>query len=132
MKHVNREKISKEHLHICTYIPQSITHLNQCFLDIMLLELEKMKWDVVGLSASEVKESSVEVLTNGDHLFNSGNGSSGTNGVGFLIHKSLSPFISDFQNVSDRLAMLTIHEKTNKSAFIQTYFPPCNHPDEEV
>ena len=128
----NREKINKKHLQICTYNPQSISDLNREDLDVMLLELEKMKWDVLGISASQIKESSVEILPSGHYLFNSGNETSRSNGTGFLIHKSVSPFISDYQGISDRLAMLSLQGKDNKIVFIQAYFPTLQHPDEEV
>ena len=127
----NREKVNKKHLNICTYNPQSISDLNQD-LDVMLVELERMKWEVVGLSASQIKESSVEVLPSGHFLFNSGNETSRSNGTGFLVHKSVSPFISDYQGISDRLAVLSLQGKDNKIVFIQVYFPTSSHPDEDV
>ena len=84
----NREKVNKKHLHICTYNPQSISDLTGG-LDIMLLELERVKWGVIGISASQIKETCEEVLPEGHYLFNSGNDESRTNGVGFLAHKSI-------------------------------------------
>ena len=128
----NRERTTKKHLNICTYNPQSISDLNSADLDIMLAELEKMKWDIVGISASQIKESSVEILPSGHYLFNSGNETSRSNGTGFLVHKSLAPFISDYKNVSDRLALLSIQGKETKITFIQAYFPTLQHPDEEI
>ena len=85
-----RENISNKSLRLCTYNPQSISDLNQQDFDIMLVELENMKWDVVGISASQIKESYEEVLPSGHHLYNSGNGETRTNGTGFLVHKSIS------------------------------------------
>ena len=96
----NREKITSKQLRLCTYNPQSISDLNND-LDVMLVELENMKWEVVGLSATQIKESSIEILSSGHYLFNSGNEVSHSNGVGFLINKSVSPFISDYQKFSD-------------------------------
>ena len=127
----NREKVNKKHLNICTYNPQSISDLSQD-LDVMLVELESMKWEVVGLSASKIKESCVEVLPSGHFLFNSGNEISRSNGTGFLVNKSVSPFISDYQGISDRLAVLSLQGKDNKIVFIQVYFPTSNHPDKDV
>jgi len=98
----------------------------------MLVELEKMKWDIIGLSASQIKESSIEILPSGHFLFNSGNDNSRSNGTGFLVHKSISPFISDYQGISDRLAVLSLQGRDNKIVFIQVYFPTLQHPDEEV
>jgi len=55
-----------------------------------------------------------------------------SNGVGFLVHKSVSPYISDYQGISDRLAMLSLQGKNNKIVFIQVYFPTTSYPDEDV
>ena len=100
--------------------------------EIMLVELERMKWDVISLSASQIKESSVEILSSGHYLLNSGNGESRSNGTGFLVNKKVSPFICDFKDISDRLALLALQGKDNKIFFIQVYFPTLTHPDEEV
>ena len=67
----NRETVTSKQLHICTYNPQSISDLNND-LDVMLVELERMKWDVIGLSASQIMASSVEILPSGHFLSNSG------------------------------------------------------------
>ena len=80
-----------------------------------------MKWDIIGLSASQIKESSIEILPSGHFLFNSGNDNSRSNGTGFLVHKSISPFISDYQGISDRLAVLSLQGRDNKIVFIQVY-----------
>ena len=128
---VNRETVTSKQLHICTYNPQSISDLNND-LDVMLVELEWMKWDVIGLSASQIMASSVEILPSGHFLFNSGNDNSRSNGVGFLVNKSVSPYISDYQGISDRLCMLSLQGKDNKIVFIQVYFPTTSYPDEDV
>ena len=88
----------------------------------MLVELESMKWEVVGLSASQIKDSCVEVLPSGHFLFNSGNEISRSNGTGFLVNKSVSPFISDYQGISDRLAVLSLQGKDNKNCFYTSLF----------
>ena len=127
-----RENFHHQSLRFCTYNPQSISDLQQEDFDTMLVELENMKWDVVGLSATQIKESLVEVLPSGHYLFNSGNNSTRTNGVGFLVNKAISLFISDYNSISDRLAVLTLQGKENKIHLIQVYFPTTTHPDEDV
>ena len=73
VRQANRENMTNKTLQICTYNPQSISDLNEEDLDIMLVELQSMNWDVLGLSATQIKESSIEVLTSCGHLlFNSG------------------------------------------------------------
>ena len=129
----NRENITKKSLDICTYNPQSISDLKQEDLDVMLVELENMRWDVLGISASQIKESSIEVLPSCNHLlFNSGNETSRSNGVGFLVNKVISSSVCDYLGISDRLATLTLQAKENKIVFIQVYFPTNSHSDDEV
>ena len=98
----------------------------------MLVELESIKWDVVGLSATQIKECKIEVLPSGHKFFNSGNKTSRTNGVAFLVNKVLVPFISDYIDISDRLAVLTLQGEETKIHFIQVDFPTTTHPGVEV
>ena len=127
-----RENFKHQSLRLCTYNPQSISDLQQEDFDTMLVELENMKWDIVGLSATQIKESRNEILPSGHSFYNSGNNLSRTNGVGFLVNKVISPFISDYNDISDRLATLTLQGKENRIVIIQVYFPTTSHPDEEV
>ena len=99
----------------------------------MLVELENMHWDVLGISASQIKESNIEVIPSSNHLlFNSGNETSRSNGVGFLVNNAISSSVCDYLGISDRLATLTLQAKENKIVFIQVYFPTSSHPDDEV
>ena len=59
----------------------------------MLEEINKIKWDVIGLSETKVKETGVEPLDSGHRFYLSGNGKSRSNGVGFLVKKSLIPTV---------------------------------------
>jgi len=131
VRNATREKVQSKQLRICTYNPQSISDLNQD-LEVMLVELESMNWDIIGISASQIKESFIEELPSGHYLFNSGNGISRSNGTGFLVHKAFFPFVCDYKDISDRLAMLSLQGKDNKFVFIQVYFPTSSHEDEEV
>ena len=63
---------------------------------------------------SQIKESFEEVLPSGHHFYNSGNGETRSNGTGFLVHKSISSCILEYQGISDRLAMLKLQGKENK------------------
>ena len=90
-----------------------------------------MKWDILLLSASQIKAFNNEVLSCGHHLFNSGNEISRSNGPGFLVNKNISSYVCDYQGLSDRFDILSLRGKENKILFIQVYFP-SSHPDYEV
>ena len=96
------------------------------------MKSRRCKWDIIGLSGTQIKEKSIEILPSGHKLFNSGNEVSRSNGTGFLVHKSTTHLISDYKDISDRLALLSLQGKDNKIVFIQAYFPTSDHPDEEV
>ena len=69
----------------------------------MLNKLEHVKWDIIGFAETKKKESKIEILEeSGQQLFFSGNEISRSHGVGFLVKKSLIPFIDDYDPISDR------------------------------
>ena len=120
-------------LNICTYNTRTINDLNEYALHVMLEELKDVHWDIVGLSETKVKGTDIQILEeSGHHLFFSGNETSRSNGVGFLVKKSIEPFVDDFNPISDRLAVLTVKGKFSRFIIIQCYFPTSEHPDEEV
>lgn len=96
-------------------------------------ELEKIKWDVVGIS--EVRrpgEDKILLRRSGHTLYWKG-GDTRMNGVGFIINKNLARNVTNIIGVSDRVAMLVI--KINKRysiKIIQAYLPTSAHSDEEV
>ena len=132
----NRGNISsithKNKLYMGTYNTRTINDLNLDSRDVMLHELKSMKWDIIGLSETKIKDSEIETITDNHRLYSSGNGNSRSNGVGFLVHKRLIPSITDYRGISDRLALLTVEGKNNKITIVQVYFPTSNSPDEEV
>ena len=119
-------------MNICTYNPRTISDLNTNNRDIMLEEINKIKWDVIGLSETKVKETGVEPLDSGHRFYLSGNGKSRSNGVGFLVKKSLVSTVDKWYPISDRLAVLSIKGKFSKINFIQCYFPTSSYPDDDV
>ena len=99
----------------------------------MLQELENVKWDIVGLAETKMKESKIEILEDSGHqIFFSGNEISTSHGVGFLVNKLLVPFIDDYDPISDRLATLKLKGKFSNIILIQVYFPTTQHPNEDV
>ena len=99
----------------------------------MLYEIENIIWDVICFSETKVKESKIELLDeHGYKLFLSGNDTSRSNGVGFLVNKSYVPLIDDYQAISDRLAVLTLKTKFSKITLIQRYLPTSSYSVEDI
>ena len=120
-------------INVCIYNPRTINVLSTHALDTMLHEIENIKWDVIGLSETKEKECKNELLDDlGHEIFFSGNSTSRSKGVGFLVNKRFCPLIEDYQPISDRLALLSIKTKFSKITFIQCYFPTSSYPDEDI
>ena len=98
----------------------------------MFTELENIKWDIIGLSGTEIKQTANQILPCGHQLFNSGNETSRHNGTRFLVHKSIARLVINYQSIFDRLAVLTLKANDNKIKSIQIYCPTTSHLDEEV
>ena len=99
----------------------------------MLHEISNINWDIIGLAETKTKESKIEIIEGKGHkLFLSGNNISRSNGVGFLVKKTLVPRVDRYEPISDRLAILSLKGKFSKMHFIQCYFPTTTHPDDEV
>jgi len=75
MQHAIREekpktlKKSKNMLNIRTYNTRTINDLNTDAFNIMLNEVENIKWDVKGLAEKKEKESKIEPLENLQAIF---------------------------------------------------------------
>ena len=131
MRHATRGK-SNQCLNVCTYNTRTINDLNVHARDTMLHEISDINWDVIGLSETKEKETKIEPLECGNQLFLSGNNTSRSNGVGFLVKKSLVSTVDEFDPISDRLAVLSIKGKFSKIVYIQCYFPTSSSSDDDI
>ena len=138
LQHTNRGQtpppITKRSiLNICTYNTRTVNDLNTDARAIMLEELKDIKWDVVGMSETKMKDSDIQTIEeSGDRIYFSGNNVSRSNGVGFLVKKYLIPNVEVYDPISDRLAVLTLKGKFANFVLVQCYFPTLQHPDDEV
>ena len=100
----------------------------------MELALEKIKWDVVGVS--EVRKPGEECLKlqSGHTFFYRGSDSQTLiHGVGLFIHKRWSNRITHTKSISDRVIYVCLKINSKYSVkVIQAYAPTSTHDDEEV
>src|ERR1700761_2016532 len=100
----------------------------------MEMELEKIKWDFVGVS--EVRKSGEECLKlqSGHTFFYRGSDSQALiHGVGLFIHKRWSNSITHTKSISDRVIYVCLKINSMYSVkVIQAYAPTSTHDDEEV
>ena len=97
-------------------------------------EKPQLKWDVIGLAETHLKESFHTTTINNHKFFNSGVDidEKREKGVGFLIHSSLANSVSAFNNLSERICLIKLRKQFNDTNIIQVYAPSTTHDDEEV
>ena len=88
-------------INICTYNTRTINDLNTDARDAMLQELENVNWDVIGFSEMKEKDNKIELLDVGHKIFFSSNGTTRSNGGGFLVNKRFASLIEDYRPLSE-------------------------------
>lgn len=112
-------KLQTPILYIATYNVRSLVEPSrQTELDHAL---EGIKWDVLGLS--EVKKEGYKITEYENYIMMYTGSKSGTNGVGFLVKKSLRENIKNFHSYSDRVARLDSQFDSTTINIIQVYAP---------
>jgi endonuclease/exonuclease/phosphatase family metal-dependent hydrolase len=119
-------------LHIATYNARTLSSREKMLE--MEMELEKIKWDVVGVS--EVRKLGEECLKlqSGHTFYYRGSDSQMLmHGVGLFINKRWSNQITHTKSISDRVIYVCLKLNSKYSIkLIQAYAPTSTHDDEEV
>lgn len=117
-------------LHIATYNTRTLASDEQ-ILELEK-ELERIKWDIVGISETRRKGENQLTLKSGNLFYHAGEESS-LRGVGFLIHKKYAKKVLDIKCVSPRVIymILGLNQKYSLK-IIQAYAPTTGRPDEEA
>ena len=119
-------------LHIAAYNARTLSS-SEKMLE-MELALEKIKWDIVGVS--EVRRPGEECLKlqSGHTFFYRGSDSQTLiHGVGLFIHKRWSNRIAHTKSISDRVIYVCLKINNKYSVkVIQAYAPTSTHDNEEV
>ena len=124
----NKDKVTE--LHLVTYNVRTLS--DECHLVSLENEIEKIKWDIIGISEMRRPGENVVELASQHIMFNKGNDKK-QGGVGFLIHKKLKGNIEEFHATSNRVASVTIRiSKRYKIRIIQVYAPTSVSSREEL
>lgn len=94
-------------------------------------EMERMKWDVLGMSEVRWKGEGHISTTNGNRFYYSG-GDQAQNGVGILISKNLTQYIKSFLPVNDRIVLIKISGHPFDTNLIQVYAPTAASAEEDL
>lgn len=93
--------------------------------------LDKIKWDIIGLSEVKRKGTNLVRRNNGSYFFYHGS-TAGYRGVGFYINKRLVNRVVEIKGVTERIAVLKLKlNDTTKIAVIQVYSPTNVATNEE-
>ena len=124
----NKDKVTE--LNLATYNVRTLS--DECHLVSLENEIEKIKWDIIGISEMRRPGENVVELASQHIMFNKGNDKM-QGGVGFLIHKKLKGNIEEFHATSNRVASVTIRiSKRYKIRIIQVYAPTSVSSQEEL
>ena len=124
----NRNKATE--LSIATYNVRTLS--NDYHLTSLENEIEKINWDIIGISEMRRPGKKVVQLASQHTMFNKGNDEK-RGGVGFLINKKLQGNTEEFHASSDRVASVTIRiSKGYKIRIVQVYAPTSLSSQEEL
>ena len=118
-------------LNIATYNIQSLSSDDRLYE--LETELNKIKWDIVGLC--EVRRPGEELMTlqSGNTLYYREGPRPGVGGIGFIVNKNLKNAVIEINSISDRVAYLKLKlSSMYELAVIQIYAPTTDHTDDEV
>lgn len=102
-------------------------------LQELLIELEYIKWDIIGLCEIRRKGEDLIKLDSGHLLYTNGTDDGKFGGVGFLINRKLKDSVVKVESTSDRVAQCILQlNKRYKLQIIQAYAPTISHNDDEV
>lgn len=131
----DKDSLNKERCHtnlyVATYNARSTASEGR--MEELTYELNKIKWDVLGISETRKRGEGSIKLASGHTLFYKGKEDSSHGGVGIIVHRRLTPHIRHMKATSDRVIYITI--KINKLVsvkIIQAYAPTNSYEDEEV
>lgn len=96
-------------------------------------ELQKIKWDVIGLSEVRRRGENQVTLRSGNLFHYKGLEDKSEGGVGFIVHKRHLASIKEIKSISSRVIYLVIRLNTRYSLkIIQAYAPTSDSDEEDV
>jgi hypothetical protein len=96
-------------------------------------ELEKIKWDIVGLSEVRRRDEQCLRLPSSHTLFYRGSSEGSYGGVGFLINSKISPQVKVFKAISERVIYITLEiDKQTRLKIIQVYAPTSTYDENAI
>ena len=101
-------------------------------LEELCHELERYKWNVIGLS--EVRRKALGEISSdeGHKLYYCGRDDRHVHGVGFLVHKETANSVLGCNFISSRLISIRLKASPFNITLIQSYAPTSDYSDEDI
>ena len=110
----------------------NIRTLNSGRIHELTHELERYKWDIIGLCEVRWKNFGETVTKEGHKLWYSGDESKHQHGVGILVNKNKIDSVISCTPISSRLMSIRIAAKPQNITIFQVYAPTTDYSDETV
>ena len=123
-----RKRWKKNTTYIATWNVRTLFQKGK--LDNVVMEMNRMKLKILGLAEMRWNGNG-SFKKDGHTVLYSGNNKH-TNGVGFIVHRSLNNNIKGFYGISDRVALLKISSRYVDMCLLQVYAPTSESADEEL
>lgn len=124
-------KTTTKRLNIITYNTRTL--LSEENMTELESEIQKIKWDVIGLSEVRRRGEGLIKLQSGHSFYYAGEEEKSEGGIGFVINKRLENQILAVKKISSRVAFLVLKlNKKYRMKIVQVYAPTSSHTDEEV
>lgn len=94
------------------------------------MALDKIQWDIFGISEVRRCEEKLIELKNGNVLYHS-HSKRGIGGVGFIIKSTIKQHVINYITISDRVIAIDLEIEKSKFRLIQAYAPTTKSSEEE-
>ncbi|KAI8422946.1 hypothetical protein MSG28_014049 [Choristoneura fumiferana] len=121
-----------QHVYLATYNVRTLL-TEERYQELESEVLNKIKWDIMGLSETRRRGENLLKLTSGHLLYCKGYEDKSQGGVGLLINTSMAKKMRNIGAVSPRVIYATFDlNKRYSLKVIQVYAPTSSHSDDEV
>ncbi|KAK2717448.1 hypothetical protein QYM36_006280 [Artemia franciscana] len=100
-------------------------------MDLLLRELNRYKWDLVGLSETHLPRTGEETISGTSLLLSGRTDGTHRQGVGFILSLTTKKALITFTPVSERIASIRLKGSVSNLTIIQVYAPDSARSDEE-
>ncbi|KAK2718173.1 hypothetical protein QYM36_005477, partial [Artemia franciscana] len=100
-------------------------------MDLLLRELNRYKWDLVGLSETHLPRTGEETISGTSPLLSGRTDGTHRQGVGFILSPTTKKALISFTPVSEGIATIRLKGSVSNLTIIQVYAPDSARSDEE-